>query len=85
MAIVEIKKTAIKQLVKIPLADRQRIAESIDTLVNWPEVHHVKAFVGRNEYRVRVGRYRIIFTVNAQLVPTVISVEEVKKRDERTY
>lgn len=45
----------------------------------------MKSLTDREEYRLRVGRYRVIFTVDTQLIPTVISIEEVKKRDERTY
>lgn len=85
MVIIEIRKNAIKQLAKIPLPDRERIASAIDGPGQWPEVRHVKSLTDREEYRLRVGRYRVIFTVDTQLIPTVISIEEVKKRDERTY
>ena len=37
----------------------------------------------RNEYRLRVGRYRVLFDVHTEI--TIISIEEVRKRDERTY
>jgi mRNA interferase RelE/StbE len=34
-------------------------------------------------YRLRVGRYRVFFNFEGQV--KVVLVEEVKKRDERTY
>ncbi|MFZ5812174.1 MAG: type II toxin-antitoxin system RelE family toxin [Thermodesulfobacteriota bacterium] len=54
-------------------------------LAAWPACRNVKALSGRDDYRLRVGRYKVIFTVNTGGEPVVVRVEEVKKRDERTY
>jgi len=35
------------------------------------------------EHRLRVGRYRVLFDVETRL--RVVSIEQVRKRDERTY
>jgi mRNA-degrading endonuclease RelE of RelBE toxin-antitoxin system len=35
------------------------------------------------EYRLRVGRYRVFFDFHSTV--RIIRIEEVKKRDERTY
>ena len=35
------------------------------------------------DYRLRVGNYRVLFNVHECI--EIISIEEVKKRDERTY
>ncbi|TID28265.1 cytotoxic translational repressor of toxin-antitoxin stability system, partial [Avibacterium paragallinarum] len=35
-------------------------------------------------YRFRVGRYRVFFQLIGDAL-SVVSIEEVKKRDERTY
>ena len=37
----------------------------------------------RFDYRLRVGRYRVLF--NYADVVKIIEIQEVKKRDERTY
>lgn len=34
-------------------------------------------------FRLRVGRYRVLFDVRAEI--RVIDIQEVKKRDESTY
>jgi len=34
-------------------------------------------------YRLRVGSYRVLFDWNSDI--HIVSIEEVKKRDERTY
>ena len=54
-------------------------------MLAWPNVPDVKALTNRNDYRLRVGRYRVLFTVTPSGEVTVILIEEVKKRDEHTY
>jgi mRNA-degrading endonuclease RelE of RelBE toxin-antitoxin system len=52
--------------------------EVIDTAAN------VKKLIGHQyDYRLRVGDYRIFFN-HAALIE-IVFIEEIKKRDERTY
>jgi mRNA-degrading endonuclease RelE of RelBE toxin-antitoxin system len=85
MARVGIKRKAYKQLAKLPEHDQAAVLEAVTGLAQWPGCREVKALTGRQGYRLRVGRYRVLFTVDTDQNPVVISVEEVKKRDERTY
>ena len=60
------------------------IARGVTSLANWPNVKSVKRLVNhKHGYRLRVGDYRILFDVRDEV--KVIDVQEVKKRDERTY
>jgi mRNA-degrading endonuclease RelE of RelBE toxin-antitoxin system len=54
-------------------------------LIEWPNASNIKALFDREDYRLRVGSYRVIFTVHPNGEITVIRIEEVKKRDEHTY
>lgn len=84
MTRIEWSRKAMKQAAQI---DRQQfpvIRKAVEGLVSWPTCQNVKALVGREGYRLRVGRYRILFTVHEAAI-RVIRIEEVKKRDERTY
>jgi len=74
----------MKQAAAIDPAVFPAIRQAIERLVEWPSCRNVVSLVGREGYRLRVGRYRVIFTIHEGKV-RVIRIEEVKKRDERTY
>lgn len=75
---------ARKQFLKIPEDYQVKIAESVSKLADWPNRRlDIKALQGRPGYRLRVGKYRVIFEAFNAL--RVLEIEEVKKRDERTY
>ena len=76
---------ALRQLRKIadPVAQR-RIVTAVASLRSFPDVRGIRALVNhRYGYRLRVGQWRVLFDV----LPSagVVSIEEVRRRDERTY
>ena len=85
MNVINWTKKARKQLAPIPQHDVERIIDAVESLIKWPDVANAKALTGRDDYRLRVGRYRVLFTVTPNGKVTVILIEEVKKRDEHTY
>ena len=75
---------AAKQLKRIEIQQQKKIVKVAKTLSNWPNCRNIKALSNhRYNYRLRVGRFRIFFDVKHTL--RIIEVEEVKKRNERTY
>jgi mRNA interferase RelE/StbE len=80
---MEIKRTthATRQLRKLPAPAREAINDAIDALENWPVAAHVKPLQGRSGYRLRVGRYRVLF----EATKSVIWVTEILIRDDNTY
>lgn len=76
---------AVKQFHKLPTEAQRSIGAGASTLANWPAVQNVKKLVGCANYRLRVGNFRILFTVHQGKPVTIIKIEEVKKRDEHTY
>ena len=74
---------ALKQLRKIP--SKAHIIEKCEMLNNFPDCTNIKALTNHTyEYRYRVGDYRIFFNIVGNTM-SIVSIEEVKKRDERTY
>ncbi len=75
---------AAKQLLKLPVRDQRMIYTSVDEVENFPENSQVKKLADHDYgYRLRVGRYRVLFDADREV--RIIDIQEVKKRDERTY
>jgi len=75
---------AHKQLRKLHAADQNTVYDAAQALAYMPHVHNVKALVKHAYgYRLRVGNYRVLFNWNRGI--HIVSIEEVRKRDERTY
>jgi mRNA-degrading endonuclease RelE of RelBE toxin-antitoxin system len=83
MFTVEWTRKSLKQLKRIAFQHQKQIVVAVRDLKNWPDCKQVKSLQGRTGYRLRVGRYRVFFEVENTL--KIITIEEVKKRDERTY
>ena len=70
---VELKPAAVRDLKAIPERDRKRIKTRIDALAENPRPHGVKALQGGESYlRLRVGDYRILYTVLDQVLLVVV-------------
>ena len=62
---VRIERTAGKAFDALPPTTKQRIAAAIDNLANNPRHFGVIKLAGTdNGYRLRVGRYRIVFSID---------------------
>ena len=62
-----ISKTAKKQLGKIPQKINEKINISIQRLKTW-EGNILKMEGGKHEYRLRVGKYRVIFILENDIL-----------------
>ena len=82
---IEWNPKAVKQVRKIKDHRTQvRIYEAVGELATFPNCSNIKSLVNHDyHYRLRVGDYRVFFDVVDTI--RVISIEEVKKRDENTY
>ncbi len=86
MRMIRWSNKARKQMKKVPREYQEAIFESVDQLADFPDCEglDVKALKKyKYNYRMRVGRYRILFDDQEQV--RIIAIQEVKKRDNRTY
>jgi mRNA-degrading endonuclease RelE of RelBE toxin-antitoxin system len=76
---------ALRQLRKIDARTGKQIREAVSTeLVDLSAARNVKALSNHEYgYRLRVGSYRVFFEFDGAV--RIVSIEEVRKRDERTY
>jgi len=82
---IEWTNKALRQLHKLPPTTAREILDRVKTLSAWPKVSRVIKLVNRPEYRLQAGRYRVIFNVYPGETLIVLQIEEVLKRNERTY
>jgi mRNA interferase RelE/StbE len=73
---LRIKKSARKELESIATkADRRRIIRRIDSLADNPRPPGALKLSGRDLYRIRQGRYRVVYTIeDSVLVVLVIKI-----------
>ena len=72
---IELRPAAVKALRRIDPQDRGRVHGAIALLGEDPRPPGARALQGRDGYRVRVGNYRIIYTIrNDILVVVVVTV-----------
>ena len=76
---------ALRQLRKIDAHAGKQIRLAVsDELIDLSLARNVKALTNHEYgYRLRVGNYRVFFNFDGAV--RIVSIEEVKKRDERTY
>lgn len=69
---------------KIDHQDQNAILEAVDDLAEMPNCHNVKMLTNHNYgFRLRVGRYRVLFDWDTEV--RIVEIQEVRKRNERTY
>ena len=85
MNTIEWKNKARKQFKKLPRTYQQLILDAVDTLEQpsdcWINVVELKNH--SYDYRLRVARYRVLFDFDGSI--QIVEIQEVRKRDERTY
>ena len=81
---VQYSTKAMKQLRKIQPHDSKNILEHCRSLSDLATCQNIKRLTNHQyEYRLRVGNYRVFFNHDDGV--KIVYIEEVKKRDERTY
>jgi len=58
---IEIERSAIKAIEKIPSSDRNKIITAIQSLSSNPRPAGAKKLIGRDGWRIRIGNYRVIY------------------------
>ncbi|MFQ6057160.1 MAG: type II toxin-antitoxin system RelE/ParE family toxin [Methanosarcinales archaeon] len=73
-----IKKRVEKELRRIPKSSLKRIYNAIESLKNEPRPRGVIKIKGNEGYRIQVGNYRILYTIDDK--DKVVKIFRVKKR-----
>jgi mRNA-degrading endonuclease RelE of RelBE toxin-antitoxin system len=76
---------ALRQLRKIEVQQAAKIRFAVTSeLADLKQARNVKALTDHaHGYRLRIGSYRVFFEYDGSI--RIVTIEEVRKRDERTY
>lgn len=78
---IEWKRSAVKELKKLSKENINRILETVEALTSSPLPNQTKKLVGsENSFRIRVGDYRIIYTVSSKIL-TIEIIRVGHRRD----
>ena len=77
---IEISRTAEKQLTKLRPEDQRRVAKAMVSLGNDPYPKGSRKLTGYDDvFRIRVGEFRILYSVSAKkLIITILKVGQRK-------
>jgi mRNA interferase RelE/StbE len=75
-----IKPSAVKELKKIPKKDIAKITDKIQALADNPQPEGCEELAEKNAYRIRQGSYRIIYTIEDDIL-IVIVLKIAHRRD----
>jgi mRNA interferase RelE/StbE len=75
---------AVRQLRKLGRQHQVAIRDGVGTLVAMPYCQNIVHLTNHpHGYRLRIGDFRVLFNWDGEI--KVVEIEEVRKRDERTY
>jgi len=65
---IEIKRSAVKELKKLPASDLKKILDKIGKLSNNPRPAGCRKLTAEEKYRLRYGPYRILYAIEDQIL-----------------
>ena len=69
---VLIKRSAEKEIARLPLVLRRRVIDRIAGLAEEPRPPGCAKLSGQDKYRLRQGAYRIVYTIDDDIVTVVV-------------
>lgn len=75
---IEIKKSAQKEIKNLPNKELKKVVDKINSLAHEPRPAGCKKLSGEEKYRIRVGSYRVLYSIEDDVL--VIYVVKVGHR-----
>ena len=70
---IQISRTAERQLKQLPIDGRERVVRAVRTLADDPFPRGCRKLTGYDDvYRIRVGPYRVLYSVNAGALIVIV-------------
>ena len=70
---IEIARSALKELAKLPVKEARKVTKEIVKLEKEPRPRGcVKLTGSSNEYRIRIGNYRVLYTIQDRILKITV-------------
>jgi mRNA interferase RelE/StbE len=69
---VEIKKSAVKEIEHLPRKDMKAVLGRIESLSENPRPYDCKKLSGQEKYRIRCGSYRILYSIEDDILIVLV-------------
>ncbi len=77
---IEIKKSAVKEISKLPTKELKKILKKIKLLADNPRPFGAIKLSGDEKFRIRIGNYRILYQIfDKKLIVIVVKVAHRKE------
>ena len=77
---IEIKKSAAKELSRLPKKELIKVVEKIKLLSDEPRPSGCKKLSGDEKYRIRIGSYRVLYSIEDEIL--IVYVVKIGHRKE---
>ena len=77
---IEVLPAAVREIRKLPPEAKRRVQAAIELLAEDPRPPAAKKLVGRPEWRVRTGDYRVLYRIEDGML-TIVVVRAGHRRD----
>jgi mRNA interferase RelE/StbE len=77
--VVEVLRSAEKQLERLPAGSQERILVALEELAEVPRPEGCSKLTGREAWRIRVGDYRVIYEVHDDKQAVIVVVIRHRK------
>ena len=75
---ITVKRSAAKELEGIPKKDLRKVVKRIKSLAQEPRPHQVQKLSHKQQYRIRQGDYRIIYSIDDEAL--IIDIVKIGHR-----
>ncbi len=76
---IEFKKSTVKELYAIPKKDLKKIISKIEKLTDNPRPHGCIKLTDKEQYRIRQGNYRILYSIqDDRLIIYIVKISHRK-------
>ena len=78
---IQVVRVVQKQILSLPKEAQIQVVRAIDNLANTPRPSGCKKLRGADFWRIRIGRYRVVYQINDEALLVILVKVALRKED----